>query len=64
MRRQETTQAPTGHLDAQLAELIEQVWASEAQWRVDDHIDAVIKYGLGIHLAPSAGGSGREVPQA
>jgi hypothetical protein len=45
MRHQQTPQAPAGHLDAQLAELMEQVWASEAQWRVDDHIDAAIKYG-------------------
>lgn len=45
MRHQQTPQAPAGHLDAQLAELMEQVWACEAQWRVDDHIDAAIKYG-------------------
>jgi hypothetical protein len=47
MSRQQTTQDPAAHLDAQLAELMEQVWASEAQWRVDDHIDAAIKYGRG-----------------
>lgn len=47
MSRQKTTQASAGHLDAQLAELMEQVWACETQWKVDDHIDAAIKYSRG-----------------
>jgi hypothetical protein len=31
--------------DAQLAELIETVWAAEAAWRLDDRIDAAVRYG-------------------
>jgi hypothetical protein len=56
MSSQQTNQAPAGHLDAQLAELMEQVWASEAQWTVDDHIDAAIRYGrraVSSHEHPS-----------
>jgi hypothetical protein len=34
-----------GRLDAQLAELIEVVWACEAAAKRDDRIDAAIKYG-------------------
>jgi len=50
MSRQPTTQTPAGHLDAQLAELMEHVWASEAQWRIDDHIDAAINYSSGASV--------------
>jgi len=32
-------------LDAQLAELIETVWAAESMWRLEDRIDAAIRYG-------------------
>lgn len=34
-----------GGLDRQLAELCETIRACERQWRVDDHVDAAIKYG-------------------
>ena len=34
-----------GGLDAQLADLMETIWACERQWTIDDHVDAAIKYG-------------------
>ena len=37
--------ASVASLDAQLAELIGFVWAREAAARLDDRIDAAIKYG-------------------
>lgn len=36
---------PAAGLDAQLAELIEVVWACEVAARREDRIDAVIRYG-------------------
>ena len=39
------TVAETTGLDAQLAELIETVWACERTWTLDDRVDAAIKYG-------------------
>jgi len=35
----------TPGLDAQIAELIEAVWACEEVWKRDDRVDAAIKYG-------------------
>jgi hypothetical protein len=32
-------------LDAELAELIETVWAAEAMWRLEDRVEASIRYG-------------------
>ena len=37
--------ASVASLDAELTELIEFVWACEAAARLDDRIDAAIKYG-------------------
>ena len=37
--------APPKPLDAQLAELIETVWAAESMWRLEDRIEAAIRYG-------------------
>lgn len=31
--------------DEQYAELIETVWACEREWRLDDRVDAAIRYG-------------------
>jgi hypothetical protein len=39
------TIAETAGLDAQLAELIETVFACERTWTLDDRVDAAIKYG-------------------
>jgi hypothetical protein len=36
---------PPKPLDAQLAELIETVWAAETMWRLEDRIEAAIRYG-------------------
>jgi hypothetical protein len=36
---------PPRPLDAQLAELIEAVWAAESMWRLEDRIEAAIRYG-------------------
>ena len=36
---------PPKPLDAQLAELIETVWAAESMWRLEDRIEAAIRYG-------------------
>jgi hypothetical protein len=33
-------------VDAQLAELVETVWAAEKMWRLQDRIDKSIQYGL------------------
>jgi len=41
----EVNDASVASLDAQLTELIEFVWACEAAARLDDRIDAAIKYG-------------------
>ncbi len=35
----------SAHLDTQFGELIETVWSCEQQWRLDDRIDAAIRYG-------------------
>jgi hypothetical protein len=37
--------SPVAGLDAQLADLIEFIWACEAAARREDRIDAAIKYG-------------------
>ncbi len=37
--------APPKPLDAQLVELIETVWAAESMWRLEDRIEAAIRYG-------------------
>jgi hypothetical protein len=47
-----TIDTPLIPLDAQFAELIETVWACERQWRLDDHIDAAIRYGGSGAKAP------------
>ena len=36
---------PPKPLDAELAELIETVWAAESMWRLEDRIEAAIRYG-------------------
>jgi len=36
---------PPKPLDAQLAELIETVWAAESMWRLEDRIEAAIRHG-------------------
>jgi len=43
---------PPKPLDAQLAELIETVWAAESMWRLEDRIEAAIRYGrkATVHL--------------
>ena len=36
---------PLKPLDAELAEIIETVWAAEAMWRLEDRVEASIRYG-------------------
>ncbi len=36
---------PPKPLDGQLAEMIETVWAAESMWRLEDRIEAAIRYG-------------------
>jgi len=36
---------PPKPLDAELAELIETVWAAESMWRLEDRIEAAIRHG-------------------
>ena len=38
------SQLPSPGLDAQYTELIETVWACEAQWTLDDRLEATIRY--------------------
>jgi hypothetical protein len=44
MNANPASQPPTPGLDAQYAELMETVWACEAQWTLDDKLDAAIRY--------------------
>ena len=39
--------ASTPVLLAQYAELLETVWACERAWRLEDRIDATVRYGTG-----------------
>jgi hypothetical protein len=39
--------APGTVLLAQYAELLETVWACERAWRLEDRIDAAVRYGSG-----------------
>jgi hypothetical protein len=36
---------PIKPLDAELAEIIETVWAAEVMWRLEDRVEASIRYG-------------------
>ena len=36
---------PLKPLDAELAEIIETVWAAEVMWRLEDRVEASIRYG-------------------
>jgi hypothetical protein len=44
MNANSASQPPSPGLDAQYTELIETVWACEAQWTLDDRLDATIRY--------------------
>jgi hypothetical protein len=44
MNASSASQPPSPGLDAQYTELIETVWACEAQWTLDDRLDATIRY--------------------
>jgi hypothetical protein len=36
---------PLKPLDAELAEIIETVWAAEVMWRLEDRVEASIRFG-------------------
>jgi hypothetical protein len=44
MNANSASQPPSPGLDAQYTGLIETVWACEAQWTLDDRLDAAIRY--------------------
>lgn len=43
---------PPQPLDAQLVELIETVWAAEWMWRLEDRIEAAIRFGRAPNNEP------------
>jgi hypothetical protein len=47
MVRHERSDEWAWRVDAQLAELVEAVWAAEKTWRVQDRIEGSMRYGLG-----------------
>jgi hypothetical protein len=46
MAREEGPDRWAWRVDAQLAELVETVWAAEKMWRLQDRIDGSIRYGI------------------
>ena len=44
MNANSASRPPSPSLDAQYAELMETVWGCEAQWTLDDRLDATLRY--------------------
>ncbi len=52
MAKQEQPDQWAWRVDAQLAELVETVWAAEKMWRLQDRVKGSIRYGLRHDPAP------------
>ncbi len=52
MARHEKSDQWAWRVDAQLAGLVETVWAAEKMWRLQDRIEGSIRYGVGPEPAP------------